>query len=349
MMTVHLNTQGMTRGPEGYPGGSVEAGKEKNKPGNTFFAGDSNITSRTDEVRERARKQAMKIVSDAFSGEQKLDDKIQTLRDKVSALQNENKELQDQIGSNNEKVSELSQMYGIDPEGEEQKELELLHKRSQIENGVGGDQRLSAEEFKKLTEIDARGLTEYQQRAMDIYADSDHMQRTMEDNKLAIQGHNAAISAIRNERLKSDPIGEAMDTADTIRDAASDAIKGMLVQDSMEHIEDKAAEEKEKAEERAEKKEEEEEKLEAVKARDEMYEELIDRAKNDPSETELQIKRTEKKDQEIIENGAELKDLTNPAGSADAKNQVEVEITKLLNGLNLLPEDLKGAAVDDFL
>ena len=58
MMTVHLNTQGMASGVAGgFPGEPVEAGKEKNKQGNTFFAGDSNITSRTDEVRERARKQ----------------------------------------------------------------------------------------------------------------------------------------------------------------------------------------------------------------------------------------------------------------------------------------------------
>ena len=326
MTTVHLNTQGFAPGVSGgYPGEQVEAGKGKNKPGNTFFAGDSNITSRTDEVRDRARKQAMKIVSDAFSGEQKLDTQVQNLRDKVSALKSENKELQDQIGSNNERVSELSQMYGIDPEGEEQKELELLHKRSQIKNGVGGDQTLSAEEYKKLSEIDARGLTEYQQRAMDIYTDSDHMQRTIEDNKLAIQGHNAAVSAIGLERLKTDPIGEAMDTADTIMDAASDAIKGMLVQDSMEHIEEKAAEEKDKAEEREAKKEKEEEKLRA--------------------------KREEKKEQEqeIIENGTELKDLANPAGSVDVKNQVDGEIAKLLNEFSLLPEDIKGAAVDDLL
>ena len=122
-----------------------------------------------------------------------------------------------------------------------------------------------------------------------------------------------------------------------------------LAQDAKDNIDEKDEEEKEKAEERAEKKEEEEEKLEAVKEREEMYEELIDRAKNNSSETGLQAKRAEKEEQEIIENGADLKDLTNPTGSVDVKNQVDGEIAKLLNGLNLLPEDIKGAAVDDLL
>ncbi|MBR2276043.1 MAG: hypothetical protein IJ873_08305, partial [Lachnospiraceae bacterium] len=54
-------------------------------------------------------------------------------------------------------------------------------------------------------------------------------------------------------------------------------------------------------------------------------------------------------EQEIIENGTELKDLANPAGSVDVKNQVDGEIAKLLNEFSLLPEDIKGAAVDDLL
>ena len=348
-MVIQFNAQNTNRPVTG-------PGNQADDPGNrgaslkngSMFAGNTNLPSMTDQKRDSARKQAMKIVSDAYDGERKLDATMQGIRDKVSALKEENHGYMKEIQANEERISELADMYGIDPESEEQKDLELLHKRSMAENKLETEP-FTKEDMERLAQLDRQGLTEYQERALEIYKMNDTMQHSINDNNALIKGNNAAIENMKIERLKTDPIGEAMEAAEDIMDAASEEIKAMIVKDSMEHIEEKAEEEKEKAEERAEQKEEEEEKLQAAKERKEELDELVEKAKENNEEAWPESERAKKAGKTIIENASDMAQLSEQAASSVPQDQVNAEIQNILNKLNLLPEDIKGAKVDDML
>ena len=347
-MVVQLNSQDMSRALLG-----INSQTDKNQSGGTglkngsMFAGNTNLPSLIDEKRKSAQKQAMKIVSDAFAGERKLDATMQGIRDKVSALKDENFGLTKEIQANEEAIAGLAESYGIDPDSEEQKELELLHRYNMAKNKLADP--LSLEEKKKAKALEANGLTEYQTRAIELYKLNDAMQKTVNDNNLLIEGNNAAIENMKIERLKTDPVGEATDEKDAIMDALSDEIKGMIVQDARRTQEEKAAEEKEKAEQREEKKEEEEEKLAAVKEREAELAELVENTKESASESEAQTERAKKANKEILEGASDMEELSVGAGIEMPQDQVSSEIQNILNKLKLLPEDIKGTTVDDML
>ena len=348
-MVIQFNTQNMNRAvSKSGNQADISGNRESSLKSGSMFAGNTNLPSMIDQKRDSARKQAMKIVSDAFSGERKLDGTMQGIRDKVSALKEENYGYTKEIQANEERISELADMYGIDPESEEQKDLELLHKRSMAENKLETEP-FTKEEMERLAELDKKGLTEYQERALEIYKMNDTMQHSINDNNALIEGNNAAIENMKIERLKTNPIGEAMDAAEDIMDAASDEIKSMIVKDSMQHIEEKAEEEKEKAEERAEQKEEEEEKLEAAKERKEELDELVEKAKENNEQAELESERAKKASKNIIENASDMAQLSEQATASVPQDQVNTEIQNILNKLSLLPEDIKGVKVDDLL
>ena len=348
-MVIQFNTQNMNRAvSKSGNQADISGNRESSLKSGSMFAGNTNLPSMIDQKRDSARKQAMKIVSDAFSGERKLDATMQGIRDKVSALKEENYGYTKEIQANEERISELADMYGIDPESEEQKDLELLHKRSMAENKLETEP-FTKEEMERLAELDKQGLTEYQERALEIYKMNDTMQHSINDNNALIEGNNAAIENMKIERLKTNPIGEAMDAAEDIMDATSDEIKSMIVKDSMQHIEEKAEEEKEKAEERAEQKEEEEEKLEAAKERKEELDELVEKAKENNEQAEMESERAKKASKNIIENASDMAQLSEQATASVPQDQVNTEIQNILNKLSLLPEDIKGVKVDDLL
>ncbi|MCR4656079.1 MAG: hypothetical protein K5770_07625 [Lachnospiraceae bacterium] len=348
-MVIQFNTQDTNRSAAGSNNQiNGPKGRDPSVKNGVMFAGNANLPSMIGQKRDQARKQAMKIVSDAFSGERKLDVTMQGIRDKVSALKEENYGYTKEIRANEERISELADMYGIDPQSEEQKDLELLHRRSMRENALESEP-FTKEEKERLAELDRQGLTEYQERALDIYKMNDAMQHSINDNTAMIEGNNSAIANMKIERLKTDPIGDAMDEAGNIMDAASDEIKSMIVKDSMQHIEEKAEEEKEKAEEKAEKKEEEEEKIEAVKERKEELDELIEKAKENNEQTEAEAERAREANKNIIENASDIAELNGQMIAEIPQDKVNNEIQNILNRLNLLPEDLKGAKVDDLL
>lgn len=128
-----------------------------------------------------------------------------------------------------------------------------------------------------------------------------------------IKAELTAIEASKIERLKESPMVEAAKCADKIMEAAGKEIVDMLVQEAKENIEDKLEEKQEQAEKLAEKKEEEEERI--AGARDDMQE------------------------------SEELMEQVKQAALSDAQK----EIDEMLNKLKLIQEDIKGAAVDEFL
>ncbi len=300
-----------------------------------------------DQRKALAQKQAMQIVKDAFKGDRNLDNIITDLKDKVTSLRDGISEKKADELENNKRIAELQEEYGIDPDGEEQKKVEeLASKMMAPKNPEDG----------AAIEKEMEGLTEYQQKALNIVT------KTKVDGRERLQMEQemreiiSGVREIKKERLKSDPMLEAQDEAEELMDAANkDAILS-LAQDAKDTIDEKAEEEQEKAAEKAKEKKEEDRKeaakLEKEAQIEELSEKIRENSENTDSRSDRMIakakqKRNEASTGELTENtaGESLQNIS----MDEIQGAVTSEVTNVLNKLSLLDEDVKGIDVDKYM
>lgn len=271
--------------------------------------------------KEAARKRALKVVGDAFAGEQKIDDDLARRRDKISSLRQEMYEANDAIKELEEARNAIREEYGVPENSEEEAELKILEKeiRSKM---PGSGVHLTKEDTEAIAKIKKKGLTEYQSRSLELldaersYAETSYNA----DEEAKLEGR--IIDAIQLERLKSNPMLEATEQADAIMEAASEQAKSMLLEEAREHVEEEAKEQKEKAQIEKEKQEEIQERIDASKEKK---------------------KQNEKLTEDILD---EIKEQAATAQNMDAAQGI---IEKMMNKMALIEEDLKGAAIDESL
>ncbi len=271
--------------------------------------------------REEARKKAMKIVGDAFSNELQVEDDLNSRRDKVRRLQHESGEAKKAINEIEEGREALKDLYGVDSDSKEEQNLKLLEKevRSKM---PGSDVVISKEEKEQIAKIRENGLSEYQERSLDMLESESYYHQVVYDNDIEIKTENQIISATKIEHLKSHTVIDAEKQADAIMDAASKEIMSMVADEAKTHIDDETEEKKEQAKAAKEKQKKEQEQIDAAKARRKESEELTE---------------------EILD-GVREASLT-----ASDVNQAQQEIKDMVNKMKLIEDDIKGAAVDKLL
>lgn len=312
-------------------GGARRSGSAKtveNRQEGSVFGGNlNNVADSIAQKKQQAREQAMKIVGDAWAGEQKIDADIEARRARI-------RELQDEIGACNKEIQwfeeergRLQEVYGVADDSKEQRDLELLYKEIDAKT-PGKNVSLTKEEREQIARIKAGGLTEYQTRALELKELAGDYEVQKYKLSKEIETENAIISATQIERLKSDPMGDARKQADATLEATSEEIVGMVLEEGIEHVDEKLEEQVEAAKERAEEKEMQEEKLENIK---EQKEENLENSK----------RKQERISEEIVETSAELTDI-------DTKQaEVQKELKEVMDKMKLLAEDIKGAKVDE--
>lgn len=311
--------------------GGAQAGNEADKTdkakdgasggrSKTIFAGnlksDFTLRDRIRQKQEQARKQALKVVSEAWDGDRKIDEELDKSRRHISQLQQSSKDAQDELGNIAKEREEIKAVYGISKDSEEEKELELL-RRGEEALRTFHPENLTEEEWARYNGIRERGLTDYQSRQLELDGRELGNRETLRMNNLEVEYENAVIRGIRHERLKSSPMLEAKKEADSIMDAARDEIIGMVMEDAKEHIDEKREEREEQAEALKEKKEEQEELLEERKEREEEREDIMENMSVD-----------------------QMADIN--------KTQAEIrqEVQKIVDKMGLVAEDIKGSMVD---
>lgn len=328
----------------------VNASNQKKQKKVNFFAGsfaENMQNNKAAKKRKEAQQKAMDIVGKAFKGEHELDNEIKDRNQKVKDLQEDNLECVNKLKEIQQQKDDLKKEYKIEDGSQEQKDLELLEKRRDSEDK---DSRvfISAAEKKRLEQIDEKGYTEYQSKALSIESEYSYKNR-IEENTSNITMENAIVRNTNNERLKSPVMVKAQNAADNVMDAASGEIKGMIMQDAKEHTDDLQEEAEKKAEEKKEKEEEKEMQLNAVKKKKLETEQMVAKAKENVAQNSATIDTnasdttTTSKDetQEVLTDT-----LVKPEKDQDS---VERELRELLNKMKLLEEDLKGASVDENL
>ncbi len=291
--------------------------QEKNK---TIYAGsllrEFPLRDRIQQRRAQAQERAMKIVGDTWNGDKKIDEELNRSRERIRELQASNKDAQDSIRDLKAESEAQAELYQVEPDSEEQQDLELLKKAQAASRPFSGI-KLTEEEGERLAEIQDKELTEYQTRQLEINKRVWDYQETISLTNRKIEVENAVIRGIRLERLKKDPMLEAQQEAETVMEAARDEAVGMIVDEAKEHLD--------------EEQEEKEEEAEAIREKKEELEEIQE--KRDEREKELE---------QLIEDMPveEMTDLNQTV------EEVKQQIQKVLNEVNLIEEDIKGAKVD---
>ena len=223
-----------------------ESAKTAKKSGNSVAVSGANLkgASLVQQRRDYAKKQALKVVSDAFGGEKKLDAQMQGIKDEIKRLQEEINEKTADTRSNDAKLKELQEKYGIDPDSNEHKELSVL--AAKMRNPKVG---VSNEELSNLSEYQQQALyyvTMNQQNSIDV----DHAKSNLEANVIGFKD-------MKIERLKSQDMLKAQEAAEDIMEAADGETIALLTQEAVEHVDEEQEEREEAAKEAAEKKKEE--------------------------------------------------------------------------------------------
>ena len=244
------------------------AANAQNKNGNMNSISGANLKGESLIAQHQglARKQALKVVSDAFGGEKKLDAQMQGIKDEIKRLQDVINEKRTDTRDNDAKLKELQEQYGIDPDSEENKNLEQLAlKMNYSKDG------LSDEEMEKLSE--------YQQQALYYVAKNQQNALDIDQAKAQQAGNVQGYADMKRERAKSQDMLKAQDAAEEIMEASNDETVALLTQEMIEHVDEEQKEREEEAKEAAEKKKE-EKKEEAKKLEKEaMQQEMIENIK----------------------------------------------------------------------
>lgn len=273
--------------------------------------------------RKAARNQAMKLISDAWKRDDKLIANIQDLNQEKAEQAAKKIELQNRMNDIEKSKEQIREDYGIMPDSDEQKDLELLEKYQNNISGTSYDE-FSDEELERLKELQNEPLTEYQKKILSLNGTKNGLSSEMNkiDNKLMEMSLSILMAEL--EQVKSQDMLNSQDAAEQLLDAAEKDIMQKLIDDGMEAIDEKQEEAEEKAEKAEEKK---------------------------AQTTEVSEKKKEEQEQkEIIKAQSEAESMEQnyrlQQHSVDNVSEVQKQIQKIMSDNNLINEDLKGIQID---
>lgn len=310
--------------------------KEQRK---TVFAGDLNLDPIA-EKKKKAQEKAMKIMQDAWAQDRAVADSIAKREENAAKMRDEIKALNDEIGELNDKETALMQEYGIDPDSQEQKDLELLKKQQDINKGLLSRNSLSEEESARLKELEQVPRTEYQERALALNDARGVRQLKKEEYEKQMKDDLANARAIRQAALENAPMQDAQKEIDEIYEQLSDEIQGMIRQDGMEHLDELQKENEEKAEKTKEKQEEKEEELAETMEKRAIEEAMMMGTEEAIEKAEAIHRRNEASTDLEIGDITEYNKITTSSGST------KESLDEIRASMNLLEADLKGIQVD---
>lgn len=312
---------------------------EGGKKSDSIFAGDLNLMeSPIEKKRREAKKQAMKLIQDAWANEQKIDESVSERKYHYERMKEQKGSAQKELNDINDNRAELKEAYGITDDSEEQKDLELLERRQDVNNGFGLP--LTESEKEKLKEIDKKPLTEYQQRMLEYNDISAKFRKEVQEADAGMRDDAGDIRAIMIERLKTHPMVDAKKAADKIMKAASKEIVGMMVDEAKEEMDKKAEEEKEKVEEKKEENEKKEEKAEDLREKIAIQEALIEGTKEAVEEAKREVKKNNEPE-------IDMDDMIDIAKSYKNPEEVQKGLADIKDSMKILEADLKGIKIDE--
>ena len=255
--------------------------------------------------RAEAGKKALKVISDAWDTDRSIDQSIESRREHYKQMSALRDEARAELRRLDEQSAQLKKEYDI---------TENMN-------------------FKDCP-------AEYQSRYLELKDQADQFKKEISDATELMKDDVADIRAITLERLKSNPMLDAQETAEAIYAAADEDIIGIAMQESKEHIEEKMEETKEQAEKEAEKQEIQEEKLEDIKEARAMQKAFIEG-------TQEAVREAEARQRENESPKLPLDDLLKLVETNSETGKAQKTLQEIKASMNLLEADLMGLEVDE--
>lgn len=294
--------------------------------GKIFFMGDSFYIKKEPDSREKVamkkgiyQKQAMYGVMSVKQAEGRIDSSIAEIRDSIRMLLKEREQADTALRDLDQKMAQAKADYNVADDSQEEKDLDLLKKQFDIEHFRRTDY-LTEEEQIRLKEMKR---TDYHNLSMDLYELADDWRERLDDSQKDLSAAVWVIREVRRKRLESDAMEEAERAKEELMEAASKEAVGILKDEAVDALNEKAEELKETAE--------------AGKEEKEIKEEQIRKAKEKKEEAEA-------KTDTIRENASEPE--TGVLVDDRMVRELDAEIKKVLEEQKRLEEELKGLRVN---
>ena len=182
------------------------------------------------------------------------------------------------------------------------------------------------EEKEKLNGNNFLSSEEYERELEELNKAESHFKGLIQDGKKYEDRTLQALSDIKIERAKSNPMVDATKEAEAALENAGKEVVGMLFEEAKEHMETELEKKQEAAEEKAAEEKELEERIEAMRAEK-------DEEKDAETPAVEQLERSTRRMVKIAETGQEI----------------QKELKNVVDRMKLDLEDLKGATVDETL
>ena len=323
---MSLTIQAPHANMNGYEIGSDETRKNGVSDKGTVYAGDLQFAQSTNNAvndkKQSAQKQAMKLIRDAWDSDNKAVSQRDQIAQQKEEKRKEVRECNEELKQIRESKEIARQSYGVDSDSQEQKDLELLEKYQDYQKGVQTDD-FSKEEIDRLKELQNTPLTDYQTMVLQLNAQKDVILNKKDRAQRNVTSLTEAAADAKLDQLKSQDMQKAQDAADELLDASDKDAFGMLIQDAVDHIDEK--QEEEKAEEAQEKRDEQQEKIDEKKEEKQQQEKMI--------EGSVEADRLEA-------------DVTVDQTGTSKLEEAQQHIQTILKKNNLVNEDLKGIKID---
>lgn len=277
-----------------------------------------------DAKRASARKQAMKLIGDAWERDGKALAGIQEMKDSKATIVEEYLDLKSKINDLEKQKEQWREEYGVSADSEEQKDLELLEKYQNNKSGASFDS-FSDEEKARLKELADAPLTDYQKKVLELNGVKDALDIELQKKENTLIAMTGSITNAELEMEKNQDMIKSQDAAEELIEAANKDIVGMLVDEAKEHLESVQEEAEEKAEKLKEQKEEREERLEETKERRKEQEKIIH--------------------DQIEANKLEL-DGNVQEQAVDHLAEAQKVVEQMMSKNHMVNEDLKGIEID---
>lgn len=293
----------------------MNASNTKKQDGSIFVGGQDGKcplagNSLIEQRKKMAGKQAMKLISDAFSKNIKSQESIDNLRELKAQRLDELKDINKSMADIESQKEALMKEYGVTKDSDEMKELELLKKYQNNRMGILTGE-FTDEEIEKLKSLQGTSRSEFQARYLELNDAYNQYQKDAGQIEDEIRALSGDIELQKNELNASRDMEKAQDAAESIMDAASKETIGLMIQDAKEHVDETAEEEKEKAK--------------KVKERNEEQKKIIEESAE-----------ADKLDQSI----------SMKSQDTSAVSQAQKSIDKILKDNNLISDDIKGIEID---
>lgn len=263
-------------------------------------------------IMEQANRKALKTLLSQFADDESTSQTMKDLSDRSMKNQADAVEYLNKAREQATREEAIKNQYDVDPDSEEQRNLDLLIKR---EDG----EKLTDEETAILENMGP--LTQYQEDYLYAHKEKRQYEEKATDAMRSSKICNDYIQSIKKELLKSHPMVDASkEAAEILANAVKDVVS-QIVSDAQDYLDEKAEETKEK--------------------REEMEEEIQERKE------ELERKKAEdaRRDEQLLEGEQLLNHLQKPIQSALQEADIEANMRLELEK----QESMKGIKISDYM